>query len=52
VEEYSSRFETIFRNDTGLVLEMHWVMMIDDDGGFSLRAEWHHMSQENIDALD
>jgi hypothetical protein len=52
VEEYSSRFETIFRNDTGLVLEMHWVMMIDEDGGFSLRAEWHHMSQENIDALD
>jgi hypothetical protein len=43
VEEEIARFEVIPSNDRRPVLEIHWVLVIEADGGFSLRAEWNHL---------
>ena len=50
VEEYSSRFEITSLNDEWPVLQMHWLIVIDANGGFRLRAEWNRLWQENFDA--
>lgn len=50
VEEDSSRFEPTPRDDERPVLEMHWVLVIDADGGFSLRAEWNCLRRGEFDA--
>jgi hypothetical protein len=50
VEEYSSRFEITCRNDNQPALEIHWAVVINGYGGFSLRAEWSLLREENLDA--
>ena len=50
VEEDSLQFEPIPRDYERPVLEMHWVMVIDADGGFSLRSEWTHLRRGEFDA--
>ena len=42
VEEESFRFEPTWRDDGRPALERRWVMVVDVNGGFSLRAEWNH----------
>jgi hypothetical protein len=43
VEEEIALFEPILSSDKRAVLEIHWVLVIEADGGFSLRAEWNHL---------
>jgi hypothetical protein len=40
-EEDAFPFELNSLNDERFVLKMHWVAVIDANGGLSLRAEWN-----------
>ena len=50
VDEESSRYELTTFNDWRPVLEMHWLVVIDANGGFSLRAEWNSLEKEKFDS--
>jgi hypothetical protein len=43
VDEESFRFELTSLIDENPVLKMHWVVVMDPNGGFSLRAEWNSL---------
>ncbi len=50
VEDDSSPFESNLPEDRRPVLKMHWVIVIDENGGFSLRAGWTCLRQGEFDS--
>jgi hypothetical protein len=50
MEEESFRFEPTWRNDGWPVLEMHWTVMVEANGGLNLGAEWNHLRQREFGA--
>jgi hypothetical protein len=45
VDEESFRFVLLSLNNERLVVQMHWVVVIDAKGRFGLRAEWNSLEE-------